>query len=172
MARKYSEKDNQILEFLSVLPERIITLHGTDNIAEFLLYDICHHDNFLIKKAAFFIDSPDFNCLKGLAGINTENKFDKTHWEEPDDFSAHMNGCSFNQLVRDIEQATIHNSPYDPVKAAKLAKDLDFNNPMYHSWQMKHENRGFIIYETQQELSDQEHHLHKSLNLLGFCPVF
>ncbi|HJM69243.1 MAG TPA: hypothetical protein QGF02_04820 [Candidatus Babeliales bacterium] len=170
MARKALDAPQRVLEFFSMLPERIVTLHGTDNVAEFLLYDICHHEDFGIQKAAFFIDSPEFNCMKGVAGINKENKFTGAHWESPEDFSDHMNGCDFNQQVRMHEAGSIHKSPYDPVKAKELSGNLDFKNPQYHSWSMKHGNRGFLIYEGDQK--EPHEHMVNSLHLLSFCPVF
>ena len=171
MAHKGLDAPQRVLEFLSLLPQRIVTLHGVDNIAEFLLYDICHHDNFALQKAAFFVDSPEFNCMKGVAGIDCSNRFTGAHWESPENFTEHMNACDFNKKVRTHEGKSIHNSPYDPVKAKELSKQLDFKKPQYHSWSMKYGNRGFLVYEMS-ETTDHHDHLLNSLHLLSLCPVF
>ena len=166
-----SDKHQRVLEFFSVLPQRIVALHGSDNVAEFLLYEICNHDNFCVKKAAFFVDSPDFNTMKGVAGINTDNSFTDNHWDAPGDFSHHMSSCDFNTQVRSHAAPSIHNSPYDPITAAKMAKDLNFKKPLFYSWRMKHDNYGFVIYE-QADANDLDQHMFNSLHLLSFCPVF
>ena len=77
---------NRILIHLSTLPQKILSLHGRADLAEFVLRDLCHERCFNLKKAAFFIDNPDFNHLKGIAGF--------CHEENPNCIKCPMNtGC-------------------------------------------------------------------------------
>ena len=62
----------QIVDNLRRLPRKMLQLHGRDNVTDFVLHELCSKNYFNIPKAAYFIDNPAFNCLKGIVGISTQ----------------------------------------------------------------------------------------------------
>src|SRR5438876_816123 len=87
---------------LSCVPEKIVSAHGTENLAEFVLYELCHPECFHFEKAAFFVDNPDFDCLRGVAGFAAEDidQSSQDVWQGHDDFSTRMKNSEFNKQVR------------------------------------------------------------------------
>ena len=63
-----NDKHIDILDKLCHLPRKILSLHGHDNITELILHELCNEQCFNLEKAAYFIDNPDFDCFKGVAG--------------------------------------------------------------------------------------------------------
>src|SRR5204862_3622782 len=90
-----------VIDRLRRLPRKMLLLHGLDNVTEFVLYELASKYCFDLKKAAYFIDNPDFNCLKGVVGIsNTELHDIENIWVNPDTFTKYMVESPFNQHVR------------------------------------------------------------------------
>jgi len=161
------QRQHTMLNCLANLPRKMLLLHGADNITEFVLHDLCHENCFNLKKAAFFIDNPDFNHTKGVAGFSAQEAL-KTGalWHNPQEFSKHMQSSAFNQKVRSLSHASAAHMP-------ELAQTLGFENYAHCRWAMKHDNHGFVLYEkadTQDSFADD--HLLNGLSLLSFCPVF
>ena len=94
----------QLLKCFTHLPEQILSLHDIDNVTEYVLHSLCVEDCLNLSKAAYFIDNPDFDCLKGVAGFNKQEETytydvplnDHNHFRE------HVSNCAFNKKVRDI----------------------------------------------------------------------
>jgi hypothetical protein len=164
-----------MLKCLAGLPKKMISLHGADNITEFVLHDLCHTDCFNLSKVAYFIDNPDFDHTKGIAGFSRSESDDcKKVWEQPDDFSARMKNAAFNQQVRNVSRLSSYKNNYSlETVAQELAKDLNFKNYGSYSWQLKHDNHGVVLFE-KVNASDTvaDEYLLNGLSLLGFCPVF
>src|SRR5262245_10115368 len=94
-------KKHAILNLLSTIPQKVLSLHGTENITEFVLHELCNTHCFDFKKAAYLVDNPDFDCLKGVAGFSSDEAYPKeTIWEKPELFTAHMKKAAFNKKVR------------------------------------------------------------------------
>lgn len=166
----------KVLDCLSCLPKNIIQHHSRENISEFVLHGLCGQDCFNLKKAAYFVDNPDFNCIKGVTGFcKSEVNLDwKEIWDDPESFSLLAKSSPFNQKVRAFS-ATSTKKSKDPVEQflSKISKDIGFTNPDYCSWNTKHSNHGILVFEkgdSTNELFDE--HFVNSLHLLGFCPIF
>jgi hypothetical protein len=164
----------KLLHNLSYMPKKIISLEGNEKTPEFVLHELCNKDYFDLEKAAFFVDSPDFNCLKGIAGFNKSEAFaEQDIWADPYGFIEHMEKASFNQKVRKLTGSSIKNEQLSEKALLKMALELGFSAPAFHSWEMKHANHGYLIYESNgsspQEAQD---HLENSLYLFSFCPIF
>lgn len=169
------ERHLYMLKHLSELPRKILSMHGHDNVTEFVLHDLCHPHCFNLKKAAYLVDNPDFDCLKGVAGFYDQEAFPQEDiWNNPKDFSHHMQQSSFNQQVRGFEHASYkknHALSHDTVSA--IAHTLTFDKPHFFSWDMKHDNTGILIY---QKIGEHDEHkepdIINGLSLLSFCPIF
>ena len=59
---------------LSILPQQILSHSWNENMSEFVLHEICNQ-SVLTTKAAFLVDNPDFDCLKGVAGYSTDEAY-------------------------------------------------------------------------------------------------
>src|SRR5437762_734031 len=97
-------KQNRMLLCLTGLPKKMVSLHGAENIGEFVLYDLCNECCFNLSKAAYFVDNPDFNCTKGVAGFSRNEIQNACSgvWDNPEAFSSCMRNSSFNQKVRHV----------------------------------------------------------------------
>lgn len=170
------QRENRMLNCLSGLPRRMLALHGIDNVTEFVLHDLCQEHCFNFNKAAYFVDNPDFNCTKGVAGFSRQETFGKNDaiWEDPQGFSQHMQASSFNQKVRQMGRCSLKKiDDGHKTMAEQMASDLGFSNYAFCSWSMKHDNDGFVLYE-KADVADTfaDNHLLNGLSLLSFCPVF
>ena len=103
MENKTLERQNRMLHHLARLPRLMIDIHGRDNVSEFILHELCSAPCFNLRKAAYFVDNPDFNCLHGVAGFADDQAYqDQEIWESPDEFSKYMQNAAFNNHVRSI----------------------------------------------------------------------
>lgn len=169
-------KQSRLLNQLSHLPKKILSLEGSENTPAFVLHELCNEQCFNLSKAAFFVDSPDFNYIKGVAGFNDQEAFKDAHgmWQNPHAFIDHLQQASFNQSVRNYSGHSIKRTEAGSEDLiASIAEKLGIQNPAFYTWDMKHDNHGFLIYEKNEaRLQGIEEHLENSLYLLSFCPVF
>lgn len=169
------QKHCSLLKTISTLPRKIITLSGSDNVSDFVLQELCSKNCFNLSKAAYFIDNPDFNCLKGVAGYSeVELANTKINWESPQIFSEQMKLSAFNNLVRSIIKES-YKKKFGPKNIAvdDLVCDLGFTDPKFCFWQMKHDNHGLLIYDKHEQKDEfVDDHLTDALFLLSFCPIY
>lgn len=166
-------KKHQILNNLSILPQRILSLHENENVSEFVLHDLCKNC-FNLQKAAYLVDNPDFNCLKGIAGYSMDQAYaTDTIWETPELFLAYMQKAPFHQKVRSLVRPSMRKTNKSDQETTALVADyLGLNNPGYCSWQMKHDNHGILVYEIQTSCPVSPDILLNGACLLGFCPIY
>lgn len=165
------ENSNALANYLNRLPRKMLALHGQDNMTEFVLHDLCNADCFNLKKAAYFIDNPDFNCLKGVAGYSAQEAYPASDlWENPEAFTQHMQQSSFNQKIRGYNGLSLRKQgKQDDAIVTDLANQFALPN-IFYGWQMKHDNHGLLIYEADQEFPHD--YLMNGVCLLSFCPIF
>lgn len=169
-------KKNNILLNLSGLPQKILSLHGRADVAEFVLHDLSHEHCFNLKKAAYFIDNPDFDCLKGVAAYSHEDNPTLTSatWDRPEDFMEKTSGSLFNIKVRNLwlpSMQRVEGSQADMIK--QIGSILEIEQPLACALDVKHGNRALFIFEKQEQdnvLADE--FLHHGVSLLGFCPIY
>src|SRR5476649_202396 len=88
----------KVLLKLAGLPERMVSTHEYENLAEFIIHELSSSACLNFKKVAFLVDNPDFNYLKGVAGIAENERFSADSvWDEHPHFTEHMRAASFNQ---------------------------------------------------------------------------
>lgn len=176
MEPKLPKNNYELVKFLTKIPGKIISLHGRENITEFVLHDLSGKSCFNFSKASYFVDNPDFNHLKGIAGYVHTQAFENSDaiWHNPDQFSRHMLGAPFNKKVRNV----LRPSPKKGCMEAQaivdaVAQELEMNNPQFYCWDMKHYNHGLFVYETNNEQAEwNSEDLLSSLHLLSLCPIF
>lgn len=164
-----------IVNSLRQLPKKMICLQGHDNIVEFVLHELCNKRCFNIEKAAFFIDNPDFNFIKGIAGLSQHEIAQDLHdiWGDPIAFSEHMSQAEFNKKVRSFGcESHKRQGNNEQDLADYIAKELNFQNYDFYTVDMKHDNHGFFMCEQKHDHDDTIKNIMKdSLYLLGFCPI-
>ena len=165
-----------LLHHLGNSSKHIIQHHHRDNLSEFMLHDLCSSQGFNLRKAAYFINNPDFICLKGVAGYYHPELFQSSIWLNPKDFTAHMQKASFNQRVRSYMDsslpAALHAQDFSKKKIHELVDYLEIEDAAYHTWDAKHNNQGIFIFERPREQVADHEHLFNFLHMLSFCPVF
>lgn len=168
------QKNYNRIKKISGIPGKIVLLHGRENITEFVLHDLAGKNCFNLSKASYFVDNPDFDHLKGVAGYDGSQSFEQPEaiWTHPDLFTTHMQGAPFNKKVRNV----LRPSPKRGCLQAQaivdeVAQELDMKKPHYFCWDMKHYNHGLFIFECDVVEWEQED-LMNALHLLSLCPVF
>jgi len=170
-------RNTQIADSLRRLPRKMLQLHGLDNITDFVLHELCDKHCFNIPKAAYFVDNPAFNCLKGVVGIaGMELEGVEDIWINPDQFREKIAQSSFNQNVRSFNYESRKKRGHSLEEMAEtIAKQFDFKNYGFYSWDMKHDNHGFLVCEKNSEKDYEHPHdemMVDGLSLLSFCPIY
>lgn len=170
-------RQNEVLNRLSALPRKMVSLQGRENITEFVLHELCQKDCLNFEKAAYFVDNPDFDCVKGMAGFWRPEAYESQEdiWTNPKSFSAYMQESSFNKKVRNFARASSRkNHESDEHVVNLIAQGFEFGNPGYFSWDMKHDNHGLLVYEKFCKTGDacEVDYVLNGLSLLAFCPIF
>lgn len=176
-----SPRQQELFKRLARIPKRILAMYDNENIADFVLHDLCSEKTLNLSKAAYFIDNPDFDCFKGIGGYdNSESHILlDSIWTDVNGFQNHLNKCNFNKKVRTLSMDSIRlNGAQEDILNKQLLKDissqLGFTNPHYYIWKMKHDNMGIIIFQpalNSESLNIDEDAL-ASLCVLGFCPIY
>lgn len=171
--RELLSQHQSLLGSLTDLPRKMIELQNFENIAEFVLHGLCREGNFNVTHAAYLVDNPDFDCLKGIAGFSVAElgHLNENAWANPDIFSDFMRESQFNQLVRSVNRnsARAHNQ----TKAVQeIAEAVGIPEHSVCNWELKHDNHGMLIYRKTDPNGPFDEHFIKSLYLLSFCPVF
>lgn len=168
-------RQHALLHVLSGLPTKILSWYSLDYLPVFVLHEIACKDCFNLNKAAFLIDNPDFDLLKGVAGISREESYagNSPIWDDRDQFMAHMQRSTFNDKVRNHLQVSCkRQSKPDAELFGSIADELGMQNYNVCSWNMKHDNHGYLMYEKadHDDTACDDYIIHGA-SMLGFCPI-
>lgn len=167
-------RNANISAWLSHLPRKMLTIPGHDQLPLFVLHELCHEGCFNLTKAAYFVDNPDFDCMKGIAGVSREHALTECSiWDNHDRLLSSVAESSFNASVRTIALSSARKGALSDEKAAhKVCEQLGMRCDGYCSWNMKHANHGLLVFEraaTTMPLAQED--LLNGVSLLSFCPV-
>lgn len=168
------ERRSTMLNYLSHLPRKMLLLHDIDAIAELVLHELCSERCFNLNKAVYFIDNPDFDCMKGVAGFSRDEAFNHGAgmWDDPHAFTQYIKDAPFNKKVRSMQRCSMkRNETADNDMMRSLAEECAITSPQCHVWDMKHHNRGVFIYEKPTDECDVDEYIQNGVCLLSFCPV-
>lgn len=168
------QKQHAMLSNLIQLPHKIVQLQGNEYLPEFVLHELSREHCLNFNKVAYFVDNADFNCVKGVAGIDRMHHYDtnRSIWDNPADYVAYMRSAPFNNRVRAIQTCSSkHQAKTHAQLADAIAHDLGFDNYDLCSWSLKHDNDGFIMYEKGAVDTFADDYIAQALHLLSFCPV-
>lgn len=166
-----------LVEHILSLTQNILRHHDNAELPHIVLHHLAQDECFGFKKAAYFVDNPDFDHFRGVAGYSkTESpRLEALAWEQPATFTALLKDASFLNGIRSITKQSfkrksinIHNA--DEVQS--LGKLLGMDKAEAISWQMKHGNFGVLLYESERQLSEKDKKLLScAVPFLGFCPI-
>ncbi len=169
-----SNRQIAVVQRLTRIPRYLLHASAYQNPAELVLGELCHKECFNVPRAAFFVDNPDFDCARGVAGYNAEDHADaqETCWIEQDAFGFRMQCSTFNKLVRSLVPQSISREERRAYALAELAEQLKFEIPAVTYFQMPHENKGLLIFEKPKEdIHELEQLWEDACSLLAFCPL-
>lgn len=171
-----SERHNQIMRCLCHLPRKLVELHEHENLPEFVLNDLCHASCFNLTKAAYFVDNPEFNFVKGIVGYYRPESYPDhaVAWEDTQSFSLHMESSPFNQQVRTFIRPSIKRGNHVHADIVRvIAEECSLRDPLFFSWNMKHGNHGLFVFQEQDlEEDGMQEHLSNAVHYLSLCPIF
>lgn len=171
---EHADERSKVLGSLTALPKKILAMHGHENLTEFVLHDLASEGCLNFQRAAYFVDNPDFNCVKGVVGLNRQEMTDAPAdiWQDSTQFSECMRQAPFNQLVRKVYRPSLYLAGgSDESIAQKLAADIQMPHYHYCSWNTKHNNHGVLVYEPVKD-DVCKNAVQDGACLLGLCPVF
>lgn len=169
------KNEHSLLHHLNHMVPKMLQLKNQGHLPEFVLHELCGDRCFKLEKAAYFVDNPDFDCLKGVAGYFRNEGYPETSsiWEKPEEFSVHMGKASFNQQIKNFNRTSIRKDKVDDAELVKeMAKQFSFKNYNFYSWDMKHDNHGIFLFESPQDSHLVDGYLKNGATLLSFCPLF
>lgn len=166
-------RNASISAWLSHLPRKMLTIHGHDQLPVFILHELCHEGCFNFVKAAYLVDNPDFDCMKGIAGVAREHVLTECSiWDNHDRLVSSVAGSPFNESVRNISLASARkNAVSDEETAKKVCTQLGMRCDGYCSWNMKHANHGLLVFERVATTPLAQEDLLNGASLLSFCPI-
>ena len=169
---------DEFLRTLLRMPRKILDNHEKDGLAQMVLHELGQQKNLDLKRAFFLISSPDFNCLRGVAGFC---KQESSHclqkmWEDPACFCDHIQKTSFHA---DMKQLLLNDEYHQDGALHKeesindIGTVLGMEKPSIHTWSLRHGNKGILIYEEgDKQLCSQDQDLLDHVTaLLGLCPL-
>lgn len=169
-----SKRQIAVVQRLTRIPRELLSSVGYQNLAELVLGELCHKNCFNVSRAGFFVDNPDFDCVRGVAGYDSNDhaEGEETCWIERDAFGFRMQCSTFNKLVRSLSPQSISRQASREYALQELAGQLELTVPAVTFFEMPYENKGFIIFERPQEdISELEQLWEDGCTLLAFCPL-
>jgi len=166
-------EEYQLLVCLSRLPEKIIAVHGLSNATEFILHALCRESGLPVQRVAYFVDNPDFDWCKGVAGFASDEQecSDEEVWSDPDRFTQSMQRASFNQKVRSLSSRSVGIDGIEKLRE-HIKQELPIDNPICFSCGIKNDNIGILVIEDIPQRNDIENSLYRAVCFLGMCPIF
>ena len=162
---------NSILQIAANIPYKMLEWYKhdcTDNIAKLVLYEVCSKSCFNFKKAAFFVNNPDFQWCRGIIGYEADGNKPVLDTESAiiDFFEKspfHATTCSL------AESSYMQNND---AYVKKIAKILHMQEPYFCTLPLKHGNDGLFIYEFFSSVNDDYKEIVQHIiALMGFCPL-
>lgn len=163
--------NERLMNLFYQIPHKILQHHQVEGVAQLVLAEVAQHLGF--KRASYFIDNPDFGCLKGVAGFCQKESDEGDVWQDPQRSLQSINQAAFHSSIKkfiDENVARIQGScPIDELQ--KLGHVLGISQPHVHTWHMRHGNMGVLIYEKSEQATDAQEVLERATALLGLCPI-
>ncbi len=168
----FSLEDRSLLFAVVSLPQRILAYHNLEGLTDLVLHELAHEECFGFKQAAYFVDNPDFDQLVGRAASHEDEceAHKKNIWETPKSFAEDVGKGDFHRKIRDVSEKSFAGDEDAELmkRFAEFGKDLGMEHPHALVWNIKHANRGVLVFEKRKELTPWHMGmLNKVVSLLG-----
>lgn len=170
-AQKEKTLEKSLLYHVGSLPKLMVHNHMRDNLAAYVLHELCSKNGFGLGKAAYFVNNPDFRCLKGVGGYHNSQAYEGTPWENEAEFVKHLEQAVFHNKVREFQRKHLENNS-GKLSLDQLQEEFEFDNTGAHIWNLKHDNQGIFLFEKKDHDALVDDHLLDFVQYLGFCPVY
>lgn len=168
-------RELETLDHLLGLPHKILRYHDVDGLAHMVLHELGHNNSFGFSKAGYLVDNPDFDCLRGIAGYNSDEcrLHNSDVWKQPEAFTKDMKDARFNQQVASFLRASLPRkgeNEVDEKELKALGTMFGMRNPQFCLWPMKHGNFGVLLFEDNgMHAARRRNLLHNFSALLSLC---
>ncbi len=155
----FSLEDRSLISAVVSLPQRILAYHNLEGLTDLVLHELAHEECFGFKQALYLVDNPDFDQLVGRAAAHEDECEDhkKNMWETPKSFAEDVGKGEFHRKVRGISEKSFTRGVDDNNAHIKqfsaFGSDLGMEHPHAIVWNIKHANRGVLLFEKRKELT-------------------
>ena len=113
------------------LPTEILTLLNTpraDRLTDYIMARICDKQCCDIKKAAFFVNNPDFDCCRGVIGYHANDlEGVAVHDESFDRIARAFDASGFNKSVKTFSSSALKKNTQEHIDL--MAHAVGLENP-------------------------------------------
>lgn len=165
---------SELLHKINEIPAKILSIHDHSYVAHAVLNELCHPSYFDLPRAAYFVDNPDFDIMRGVAGIARDEVQCEIAcaWKEPERLSEQLEKSPFNTSVRGCNRQSMKSFKNKENQVVReLAHELHIAHPEFITWPMKYDNHGILIFEHTKNHHWNREQLLNGLHLLSFCPI-
>lgn len=165
--------EQDLLNMLLDLPNKILLHHEVEGLAQLILHDVAHDKHFGFKRASYLVDSPEFDCLRGVAGyVDQECRHHgQDLWANPHSFADDMREAEFHNHLLKLMRKSIKRGDNHVDAARGVALELGMVNPWVYAQDLRHGNHGLLIVEEGvKKLDADDHELLAHISaILGLC---
>ena len=104
-AQRESTLEKNLLYHVGSLSRSMVNHHMRHELAAFVLHELCSKNAFGLGKAAYFVNNPDFRCLKGVTGFHHNEAYKDISWDKPEEFIKHLEQGHFTIKFVSINQS-------------------------------------------------------------------
>jgi len=167
--------NDEFVRTLLKMPRKILENHDKDGLAQMVLHELGQQKNLDLKRAFFLISSPDFNCLRGVAGFcrDESSHCSQKMWENPTNFYDTIQSTTFHADMKSFllnedyhQDGALHKEEH----LEDIGKALGIQNPSIYTWNLRHGNKGVLVFEEGDKKHNQDVFEHVTA-LLGLCPL-
>ena len=174
---EYGITNPNLLGTLLNMPSKIMQHYDVNGLVQMVLHELAHDKHLAFKRATYLVDSPDFDCLRGLAGFCREEcrLHQQDLWQDPHHFASAMREASFHASMQKLLGASLHKNHLDAAHKDNLlafGKALGMEAPEVYVWNLKHGNHGILLYEENSAVAAEKttkQALDHASALLGLC---
>lgn len=168
--------ERELVNSLLIIPQKIVQHQSAEGLAQAILHEIAGPQGFALKRAAYIVDNPDFDCMKGVAGFCKNDALDTSGmWDRLGSFVNDSKQASFVKEVCRFEDKSLRRrdiTTKDHPEIFRIADGFGINQPQTMSWGIKHDNHGLFLFEPGDNVCVWRHALLANVvAMLGLCAI-
>lgn len=162
-----------VVDDLIEIPQNILRFNHRPELIDFVLQKISNEKCFSFHRAAYLVDNPDFNFLKGICGF-CKNSNPANVSTINDELLEQISRSEYNNKVKNFQNISLKANNRDirnPETLAELSNALNIPEPQVYSWDLKNNNFGILIFKSELDhcCNWRKNLFEKVACLLGLC---